>query len=457
MYGGARKTLCFVSLIALAVMYATPAAAQNLRNMVVSQQRVFPQVSGGVIAMKEDAAGHFYVLANPGHSVLIFDANGNQTGQIPNANSGDLTLRYAVDLDIAKNGDLLVADRGANQVDIFAADGSLKTKFAVFAPTSLVALSNGQFAVTTLRPEHPVEVIDDQGRVVRGFGEAHDDTNVIPNSPTNPAPLADTGRIVGDSADNLYFAMLSASDREIRKYDRFGYAAYATTVPAPASNEIANTPDDRIQYTFNFMRLNRSEQINSWATVGASSGKVQFGSNVGLGLTGLMGGAGRGGYGGRGGAGTGTVAGTITGDTSLASPTFDLHLGLKANERSAKGSGSADNGQQGGNSSTGSASTATLQYTGSGSSSSSDADRRHRSRRQLFFQYIAVPVGGRLLQRASGNPGLYDRHSPSGLRTRPGSGRIFEFLAGRLGPEALRFRTAVFRRRRHAHGRRRGT
>lgn len=350
-----------------------PSQAQNLHNMVASDARVFPQVSGGIIAMRENA-GRFYILANPAHSIQIFDSTGSKVGELPGPGSG-VTLQYAADLDIAPNGNIVVADRGANVIDIFAPDGSLKSKFPVFAPTSVVALSTGQIAVTTLRTEHPIEVFEQSGRFVRGFGEPHEISNPSPDAADADAPpaLADTGRIIGDSADNLYFGVLSSTDPQIKKFDRFGYAAFSTDVPAPS--DLPNTAYDRFQVGFNFMRLSRSDQIGTWTTLG-DSGKLSFGSNVGMGLSGLLASGGRGGYG-RGGE-PGTIAGTITANTSLVQPTFDVHLGATTSNRGGRGRGAATsntgNGQQGSGSTQGSGTgnAATLQYFAPGTFSSSD-------------------------------------------------------------------------------------
>jgi hypothetical protein len=338
--------------------------------MVASEARVFPQVSGGVIAMRENA-GRFYILANPAHSVQIFDSTGNKVSELPSAASG-ATLQYAAGLDIAPNGNIVVADRGANTIDIFAPDGSLKAKFSVFAPTSVVALSTGQIAVTTLRTEHPIEVFEENGRFVRGFGEPHEISNPTPNAADVDAlpPLADTGRIIGDSADNLYFDVLSSTDPQIKKFDRFGYAAFSTDVPAPT--DLSNTVDDRFQVGFNFMRLSRSDQVGAWTTLG-DTGKLSFGSNVGMGLAGLMAANGRG-YG-RGG-GSGTIAGTVSADTSLVQPSFDVHLGVNSSNRGGRGRDGAvstmNNGQQTAGSGQGTGSAATLQYFAPGTFSSSD-------------------------------------------------------------------------------------
>lgn len=354
-------------------VFAKRAHSQNLHNMIASDARVFPQVSGGIIAMRENA-GRFYILADPAHSVQIFDSAGTKVGELPSSGSG-VTLQYAADLDVAPNGNIVVADRGANVIDIFAPDGSLKTKFSVFAPTSVVALSTGQIAVTTLRTEHPIEVFEQNGRFVRGFGEPHEISNPSPDAADTDArpPLADTGRIIGDSADNLYFGLLSSTDPQIKKFDRFGYAAFSADVPAPA--DLPDTGYDRVQVGFNFMRLTRSDQVGAWTTLG-DSGKLSFGSNVGMGLAGLMSGNGRGGYG-RGG-GSGAIAGTITADTSLVQPMLDVHLGATTSNRGGLGRGgvgtATNNGQQGSGSTqgTGAGSAATLRYFAPGTFSSSD-------------------------------------------------------------------------------------
>ncbi len=372
MHVSIKKPLWFLALIvSFGLVCSWQAVSQNLHNMVASDRRVLPQVGGSIIAIRQDAAGHLYVLASPPHVLQVFDASGNLVGQIPGAHSG-MTFDYAADFDVAPNGNVVVADRGANTIDVFAADGSLKTKFSVFAPTSLVALSNGQIAVTTLRTQHPIEIFEQNGRFVRGFGEPHDISNPSPDAPTTPAPpLADTGRIIGDSADNLYFGILSPTDPQIKKFDRFGYAAYSANVPTPP--DIANTPDDRVQFGFNFTRLTSADQVGSWTTLG-DSGDLQFGSNVGMGLAGMMAGGGRGGRG----RGGGSIAGTITAETSLVQPAFDVHVGMNANNRGGRGRGSSQAAGSGSqqNSSSANQGTATnsasLQYFAPGTYSSSN-------------------------------------------------------------------------------------
>ena len=346
--------------LSLAGMAPIPAAGQDLHNMVSSEGRVFPQVNGGIIAMREDSAGRFYVLANPGRTLQIFDGKGSPLGQIPGPDSTLLKFSYAVDFDIAANGDIVVADRGANTVYTFGPDGSLKSKASVFAPTSVVALSNGELAVTTLRTEHPIEIFEENGRYVRGFGEPHvisnpspDDENAAP-----PPPLADTGRIIGDSTDNLYFAVLSPTNPQIKKFDRFGYAAFSTNVPF--ETDLPGGEEDRVQVGFNFTRLTASSQFGSWTTLG-NTGRVRFGVDAGSGLASMMAH--------RDVAGTKTVAGSLTAETSLEAPSFGLKVGSGAAGSSGASSGSSS-GQQGSRSDNGDNS-ATLKYFAPGTFSSS--------------------------------------------------------------------------------------
>jgi hypothetical protein len=294
------------------------ATGQNLHNMVESDGRAFPQVTGGIIAMRESADGRYYILANPGHELRVFDAKGNAVGQIPGAGSSITQFEYATDFDLASNGNIVVADRGANTIYTFAPDGSLKAKASVFAPTSVVALSNGQIAVTTLRTEHPIEIFEANGGYVRGFGEPHEISNPSPDDAdaAPPPALADTGRIFGDSADNLYFGMLSPTDPEVKKFDRFGYAAFAANVPF--DTDLPATQDSRVELGFNFTRLTASSQFNTWTTLG-DTGAVHFGASAGSGLASMLAN--------RDATGAGSTAGTITAETSLAAPTFGIQGG----------------------------------------------------------------------------------------------------------------------------------
>lgn len=349
--------------VSLAGITPVPSAGQNLHNMVSSEGRVFPQVSGGIIAMREDSAGRFYVLANPGHTLQIFDANGAKVGEIPRPGSSVQQFGYAADFDIASSGDIVIADRGKNTVYTFAADGSLKSKASVFAPTSVVALSNGQIAVTTLRTEHPIEIFEENGRYVRGFGEPHVISNPSPDEEdaAPPPPLADTGRIIGDSADNLYFGVLSATNPQIKKFDRFGYAAFSSNVPFEA--DLPGGEQDRVQVGFNFTRLTASSQLGSWTMLG-DTGRVRFGVNAGSGLASMMAHQDV--------TGTKSVAGSLSAETSLETPSFGLGVGPGASAAGGGATGGGSSDEQGSGSSKSTDNSATLKYFAPGTFSSSN-------------------------------------------------------------------------------------
>jgi hypothetical protein len=132
---------------------------------------------------------------------------------------------------------VLVADRGANAVKIFAADGSLAATVAVPAPTSVEALSGGEFAVTTLRSARLIDIYNARGNLLRSFGE-----RPSPGHSTDANRSANLTRLSGDPAGYIYFALTPAADMLIRKYDRFGYAVAEISVPANDSAPETQTP-----------------------------------------------------------------------------------------------------------------------------------------------------------------------------------------------------------------------
>ena len=112
-----------------------------------------------------------------------------------------------------------MADRAANAVEIFSREGVLIAKVPVFAPTGVVALPNNQFAVSTLRSKRLVEIRDEEGKLVRSFGDPAD-AGITPD----PSKLQNLGRVSGDGEGAIYFAFATLPDPLIRKFDRYGYA-----------------------------------------------------------------------------------------------------------------------------------------------------------------------------------------------------------------------------------------
>jgi hypothetical protein len=233
--------------LAFAVVYtaivAPYAAGQGLQNVLRAQSRVFPTVGPGVAAIRRDSSGRYFILAEPASVVSIFDSTGKPVDQFPNANSHGATIHYAVGIDVDARGRLFVVDRGDNSIKIFGPDGSLAALVHVNAPTSVVALSEGQFAVTTLQSKHLVQIMDEKGTVVRTFGDPADQ----PDAGAQAQSVMDRGRISGDPSGNIYFAFTSLPDPTLQRFDRFGYSAYGTALSAtdfgPSPSRIGHEVD----------------------------------------------------------------------------------------------------------------------------------------------------------------------------------------------------------------------
>src|SRR5271156_4909792 len=178
-----------------------PAQAQGVQTVLHARGRVFPEVGRGAEAIERDASGHYYVLAAPATVIGIYSSDGKHIGQIPSAQAtGDATIKYAVDFDRDNtSGRIFVADRGANAVKIFTAEGVLEASVPVNAPMSVVALAGGEFAVVTLRSDHLVRVMNQRGKLVRTFGNISDAVN-DPSQLTVPALSASADSQAGYAA-----------------------------------------------------------------------------------------------------------------------------------------------------------------------------------------------------------------------------------------------------------------
>lgn len=282
-----------LTLLALAFL-PVRTSAQGVRSIIQSSKRVFPSVGAGVKAIRRGADGRYYVLARPANAIRVYSAAGKLIGQIPKPGSG-AAIRYAVGIDLTSAGMIAVADRGANSIDVFRPDGSLVSRTPVFAPTSVVALADGEFAVTTLRSRRLVQVIDQRGSVVERFGDPTDvrgnpdsdvdaETEELFGGPAPKTPaLHDYGTITGDSSGGIYFAFASTPNPTLRKYDRNGYEAYQASISKSDFGGGAVQPADRLQLLFGLSNVSFSSQEGGWLRIG-SSGNLKFGANVGQGF-----------------------------------------------------------------------------------------------------------------------------------------------------------------------------
>jgi hypothetical protein len=207
---------------------------QAFTREIQARARLFSQIGPGVSALKRDADGRYYILAQPANAVAIYGADGQRIGQIPNAQSEGTKIVYASDIDTDAAGRLFVADRGANEVKMFSADGSLLAAVHVATPISIAALSGLEFAATSLHSDHLVSRFNVRGPLGRAFGDA-------PRS-QDGRTLLSNGRVYGDGRNQIYFVFTDLPDPTIRRYDRFGYAAWEISLPA---SEFRPAPESR--------------------------------------------------------------------------------------------------------------------------------------------------------------------------------------------------------------------
>ncbi|HUO35315.1 MAG TPA: hypothetical protein VMU43_10020 [Candidatus Acidoferrum sp.] len=376
--GSGRCVSCALVASLLVLGFSLPVPAQGLGSVIQPNGKLFPSVGPGVSTIKQDSQGRFYILAKPATHVSIYSADGRLLGEIPPTGSS-AKIVFAMDFDLGADGSVLVADRGGNAVFAFRPDGSLAARIPVFAPTSVVALSNHQFAVASFHARRLVDIFNDRGELIRSFGDPADSAAPAPgdDSQTPKNPPMYLGRIFGDPDGQIFFAFTSMPDPTFRRYDRYGYVAYEASVPE--SDLVPPDYDrfDRLQFSFGFTRFDLSDQFVGSATLG-SSGDLRFGGGVGAGLGahlnrepgggGGFGGPPGGGFGGL--AGGGPTAGMLTAQGTLSANSFHVTVGGNP------GVGGAG-GRPGPNSATNSNSSATtsdapgaiLQFAGIGTSS----------------------------------------------------------------------------------------
>jgi predicted DNA-binding WGR domain protein len=237
-------------LAVLCLLVCAGNAAAQEESDLSARQRVFTGVGPGLRTIKRGADGRLYILASPSPGLLAFDAQGkqvlsiNEMGTPPSGSrQGHPLITFGEDCDGAADGKIYVADRGANLIQVFAADGAPSRSIPVNAPVAVAALSEGEVAVATLREPHLVIVFDKNGRDVREFGD--------------PEPLSERedynrylsiGQLATDAQGHLYYAFSYVPEPTVRQYDRLGYAGQDfqyTAVEAFATAQAARKEMER--------------------------------------------------------------------------------------------------------------------------------------------------------------------------------------------------------------------
>jgi hypothetical protein len=219
------KSCVFVCLLAAC---AAIASAQY-EGELTAKRRLFPEVGVGLRAIKRGDSDKTYVLSSQG--LMVFDADDHKLLTIgspladvpvskttaPGAPASAIT--FAEDFDVDAANQIYVADRAANLVVEYSADGNRIKSFHVNAPLSIATLPDGEVAVATLHDPHLILVFDKNGRDIRDFGEleeisSREDLNRYLNS----------GYLATDMRGNIYYAFIYAPEPTVRQYDRNGYA-----------------------------------------------------------------------------------------------------------------------------------------------------------------------------------------------------------------------------------------
>jgi hypothetical protein len=195
----------------LAVVVAN--ASAQYEGELTARRRVFPDIGSGVRAIKS-SAGRTCILSSQG--LQVFDAKEHKLLTVGIASA---SASFVENFDVDGDGQIYLADRGANAIVVYSADGNRLRSVPVQAPMSVAALPGGDVAVSNLQDPHLVVVYDKNGRDIREFGEledisSHADLNRFLNS----------GFLATDARASIYYAFIYAPEPTVRQYDRNGFA-----------------------------------------------------------------------------------------------------------------------------------------------------------------------------------------------------------------------------------------
>ena len=205
---------------------ALASTASDVDDDLMARRRVFPSIGPGLRALRHGRDGKYYLLASPNVGINVFDSKEKLltvVGEPPASSASDKNARppiaFGEDFDVDSLGNLYVADRGYNLVNVFSPAGVLLRSIQFNSPTSLVALPEGEVAVTAPRGLHLVTVFGPTGRVVREFG---DPEQLSERNDLNR--YVSIGRLASDPDGHIYYGYTYLPEPLVRQYDRFGFA-----------------------------------------------------------------------------------------------------------------------------------------------------------------------------------------------------------------------------------------
>jgi hypothetical protein len=250
---GASLCLLTVCAAIAAAQSEGDIASVQYEGELTAKRRLFPEVGVGLRAVKRGDSDKTYVLSSQG--LMVFDGKdhklltiGSPTADVPtskttSAGSNGAGQSFAEDFDVDAAGQIYVADRAANLIVEYSADGNRLKSFRVNSPLSVAALPDSEVAVATLNDPHLVLVFDKNGRDIRDFGEleeisSREDLNRYLNS----------GYLATDARGDIYYAFIYTPEPTVRQYDRNGYASQTiqfTEIEAFAAAQAARKEIER--------------------------------------------------------------------------------------------------------------------------------------------------------------------------------------------------------------------
>jgi hypothetical protein len=216
--------------LCLAMSAACGARAQ-VDGELVAKRRVYAPIGPGLRAVRHGADGKFYVLASPNPGLIVFSAEGKKllamkessglgaAAQEELRRTGEVLTQFGEDCDVDADGNIYIADRGANAIQIYAKEGRHLRTIPVSAPVSVAALGDNEVAVATFRDPSLVVVFDKNGRRVREFGDLDTLTG---RKELNR--FLNIGQLASDDQFHLYYGFNYYPEPTVRQFDRFGYA-----------------------------------------------------------------------------------------------------------------------------------------------------------------------------------------------------------------------------------------
>lgn len=213
------------------LLSAAGAARAQIDADLVAKRRLFAPMGPGLKQIREGADGKIYVLASPSPGLVVYspearrlltmhEASGLSAEALAEAKaSGEVVVEFGEDCDVDNDGTIYIADRAANNVQVFSQDGRHLRTIAVNAPVAVAAMPEGEVAVGTMQKEHLVTMFDKAGRLVREFGDAE--------TLTERADLnrfLNFGGLATDASGHLYYGFKFLPEPTVRQFDGFGYA-----------------------------------------------------------------------------------------------------------------------------------------------------------------------------------------------------------------------------------------